>query len=160
MKSAGRDIQIPTVENYLEALLDAFILYKTGRYDVKGKQYLKTQEKYYLVDPGLRGFLLGKEGDTGRVLENVVYLELLRRGYHVFIGKVDSREVDFVALKDGNTEYYQVAESVDETKTLTRELASLDAINDHNPKFLLTMEHAERSFKGIRHINALKWLME
>jgi predicted AAA+ superfamily ATPase len=160
MKTDGRDIQIPTVENYLEALLDAFVLYKTGRYDVKGKQYLKTQEKYYLVDPGLRFFLLGKEGDAGRILENVVYLELLRRGYHVFIGKVDNKEVDFVALKDGNTEYYQVAESVGETKTLERELASLDAINDHNPKFLLTMEHAERSFKGIRHINALKWLME
>jgi predicted AAA+ superfamily ATPase len=159
LKTDGRDIQIPTVENYIDALLDAFVLYKTGRYDVKGKQYLKTQGKYYLVDPGLRLFLLGKEGDTGRILENVVYLELLRRGYTVFIGKVDTGEVDFVALKDGAPEYYQVAESVSEAKTLERELASLDAINDHNPKFLLTREHAERSFKGIKHINALEWLM-
>ncbi|MEI8388989.1 MAG: ATP-binding protein [bacterium] len=162
MTSSGRKITPPTVENYLTALVNSFILYHVGRYDVKGKQHLKTGEKYYVVDIGLRYFLLGsKKTDWGHVLENIVYLELLRRGYEIYIGKVGTLEIDFVAIKDGNTEYYQVAQTVNNQETITRELKSLDAIKDHNPKFLITLDEIPvTSHKGIKQINALDWLCE
>ncbi len=162
LTSAGRKISNHTVENYLSALVDSFILYKSGRYDVKGKQYLQTNEKYYLVDIGLRYFLLGsKKADMGRILENIVYLELLRRGYEVFVGKVGTLEVDFVAIKNGNVEYYQVAQTVQEPETLERELKSLDSIKDHNSKYLLTLDvEPVTSHKGIKQIYALDWLLE
>lgn len=162
MTSYGRKITAPTVENYLEALVNSFILYHVGRYDVKGKQHLKTGEKYYVVDIGLRYFLLGsKKTDWGHILENIVYLELLRRGYEIYIGKVGTLEVDFVAIKDGNIEYYQVAHSVVNEETLARELKPLDSIKDHNPKFLITLDEVPvTSHKGIKQINALDWLIE
>jgi predicted AAA+ superfamily ATPase len=135
MVSMGRKISVHTVEQYLSALTDSFILYRAGRFDVKGKQYLKTGDKYYLADIGLRYYLLGsKDADQGRMLENVIYLELLRRGYKVHVGKVDAAEVDFVALKDGYAEYYQAALTVRDSKTLERELFPLRKIADHNPK--------------------------
>ncbi len=140
MASNGKKISNHTVENYLEALCKSYILYKANRYDVKGKQYLETNGKYYLVDIGLRYYLLGtKFVDFGHILENIVYLELLRRGYEVFTGKVYNVEIDFVAFKDGYTEYYQVANTVMENTTLERELKSLNNVKNHNPKFLLTM---------------------
>ena len=162
LTSAGRKISNHTVENYLSALIDSFILYKASRYDVKGKQYLQTNEKYYLVDIGLRYFLLGsKKADMGRVLENVVYLELLRRGYEIYVGKVGTLEVDFVAVKNGDIEYYQVAQTVQQPETLERELKPLDSIKDHNPKYLLTLDvEPPTSHKGIKQINALDWLSE
>jgi hypothetical protein len=162
LTSAGRKISNHTVENYLSALTDSFILYKVGRYDVKGKQYLQTNEKYYLVDIGLRYFLLGsKKADMGRILENIIYLELLRRGYEVFIGKVGTLEVDFVAVKNGNIEYYQVAQTVQHPETIERELKPLDSIKDHNPKYLLTLDvEPPTSHKGIKQIYALDWLLE
>lgn len=161
MTSAGRKISVKTVETYLKGLVDSFILYKVGRYDVKGKQYLATGSKYYLCDIGLRYYLLGtKRADMGHILENVVYLELLRRGYEVHIGKVDTSEVDFIAFGDEGEEYYQVARTVAEEKTLERELASLDAIKDHNPKYLLTMDYMPlTSHNGIKQINVLEWLL-
>lgn len=161
MTSAGRKISVKTVETYLKGLVDSFILYKVGRYDVKGKQYLATGSKYYLCDIGLRYYLLGtKRADMGHILENVVYLELLRRGYEVHIGKVDTSEVDFIAFGDKGEEYYQVARTVAEEKTLERELASLDAIKDHNPKYLLTMDYMPlTSHNGIKQINVLEWLL-
>ncbi|MDD3437353.1 MAG: ATP-binding protein [Candidatus Gastranaerophilales bacterium] len=161
LTSAGRKISNHTVENYLSALTDSFILYKSGRYDVKGKQYLQTNEKYYLVDIGLRYFLLGsKKADMGRILENVVYLELLRRGYEVYVGKVGTLEVDFVAVKNGDVEYYQVAQSVQQLETLERELKPLDSIKDHNPKYLLTLDvEPPISHKGIKQIYVLDWLI-
>jgi hypothetical protein len=161
LTSAGRKISNHTVENYLSALTDSFILYKVGRYDVKGKQYLQTNEKYYLVDIGLRYFLLGsKKADMGRILENIIYLELLRRDYEVYIGKVGTMEVDFVAVKNGDIEYYQVAQTVQQPETLDRELKPLDSINDHNPKFLLTLDlEPPTSHKGIKQIYALDWLL-
>ncbi len=162
MISNKRNISVHTVENYLNALTESFIFYKASRYDVKGKQYLKTGDKYYVVDPGLRFFLLGrKEGDSGHILENIVYLELLRRGYDVYIGKVDELEVDFVAINSKGVEYYQVSESVKDESVLNRELKALDSIKDHNPKFLLTGDiDPETSYNGIRKINIIDWLLE
>lgn len=163
MTSNGRKISAPTVENYLSALVESFVLYKVGRYDVKGKQYLATGSKYYLSDIGLRYYLLGsKRVDLGHILENVVYLELLRRGYEIHIGKVGSAEVDFIAIGDDGEEYYQVAYTVNDAdgKTLARELAPLESIKDHNPKHLITMDFVPlTSHNGIKQINALEWLL-
>ena len=160
MSASGRKIDNRTVESYIEAFCDSFVLYKTNRYDVKGKEFLKTQNKYYLVDIGLRYLLLGnKKTDSGRILENIVYLELLRRGYNVYIGKVGDKEVDFVAEGPNGTEYYQVSETVRAEDTFAREVASLNSIDDHNPKFLLTRDYDTSSYKGIKIQNVLKWLL-
>ncbi|MFI3208340.1 MAG: ATP-binding protein [Eubacteriales bacterium] len=161
MISAGRKIAPNTVESYMTALTNSFIFYDVKRYDIKGKQYLKTGSKYYVADIGLRYALLGsKPADDGHILENVVYLELLRRGYEVYIGKVGNVEVDFVAINDMGIEYYQVAYTVREENTLNRELGALDMIKDHNPKYLLTMDQTPyTSHNGIKQINALEWLL-
>ena len=162
MTSAGRKISVRTVESYLEALTDSFILYRAERYDVKGKQYLSVGAKYYLADIGLRYYLLGsRQVDFGHILENIVYLELLRRGYEVHVGKMGTAEVDFVAFNEEGVEYYQVALSVLDENTLKRELAPLDAISDHNPKYLLTMDMLPvTSHNGIRQMNVLDWLIK
>jgi predicted AAA+ superfamily ATPase len=161
MTSDGRKISTHTVESYISALMDSFIIYRAKRYDVKGKQYLKTNDKYYICDIGLRSFLLGnKGGDAGYVLENVIYLELLRRGYDVYVGKVGDKEVDFVAIKQDTVEYYQVALTVRDENKLRTELASLEAISDHNPKYLLTLDDdPPANHNGIRQINAIDFLM-
>ena len=162
MTSDGRKITSPTVENYLSALVDSYILYKVRRYDIKGKQYLKTGEKYYVVDIGLRYYLLGtKKVDMGHILENIIYLELLRRGYEIYIGKVGSTEVDFIAINDEGIEYYQVALTVHDEKTLERELYPLNSISDHNPKYLLTLDDdPPTSHNGIKQLNAIDWLLK
>ena len=164
MTSVGRKISVHTVENYLTALTDSFILYQIGRYDIKGKQYLKTGDKYYAADIGLRYSLLGtKKADIGHILENVVFLELNRRGYEIYIGKVGNTEVDFIAINDEGVEYYQVAYTVIDTDgaTLRRELMPLEAINDHNPKYLLTMDNTPiTSHNGIKQLNVLDWLLK
>lgn len=162
MTSNGRKISVHTVESYLTAFTKSFILYKATRYDIKGKQYLKTGDKYYVADLGLRYFLLGrKEQGIGHILENVVYLELLRRGYDVYIGKVDEYEVDFVAINSKGIEYYQISQTVRDDETLNRELRALDSIKDHYPKYLLTMDvDPETSYNGIRKINVLDWLLD
>lgn len=162
MTSDGRKITSPTVENYLSALVDSYILYKVRRYDIKGKQYLKTGEKYYVVDIGLRYYLLGtKKVDMGHILENIIYLELLRHGYEIYIGKVGSTEVDFIAINDEGIEYYQVALTVHDEKTLERELYPLNSISDHNPKYLLTLDDdPPTSHNGIKQLNAIDWLLK
>jgi len=162
MTSDGRKISTHTVESYISALMDSFIIYRAKRYDVKGKQYLKTNDKYYICDIGLRSFLLGnKGGDAGYVLVNVIYLELLRRGYDVYVGKVGDKEVDFVAIKQDTVEYYQVALTVRDENKLKTELASLQAISDHNPKYLLTLDDdPPANHNGIKQINAIDFLME
>jgi len=164
MTSAGRKISVHTVERYISALTDSFIFYRISRYDVKGKQYLKTGDKYYAADIGMRYALLGtKKADDGRVLENIIFLELMRRGYEVYIGKVGNAEVDFIAVGEEGEEYYQVAYSVidAEGKALRRELAPLEAISDHNPKYLLTLDHSPfTSHNGIKQLNALDWLLK
>lgn len=161
MTSNGRKIDTKTVEKYLEALSESYIIYQAKRYNIKGKQYLKTLEKYYVVDIGLRYTLLGsRQMDAGHILENVVYLELLRRGYDVYVGKIDSFEVDFVAQNSKGTWYYQVALSVRDEKTLERELRPLMAIRDHYPKMILTLDDdPEAQYDGIRRINARDWLL-
>lgn len=162
MTSNGRKISVPTIEKYLEALVESFVLYKVSRYDIKGKNYLTTGSKYYLSDIGLRYYLLGsKNTDEGHILENIVYLELLRRGYEVYVGKNDDTEVDFVAVNERGEEYYQVSYTVKDEKILERELKPLDNINDHNPKFLLTTDYTPyTSHNGIKQINVLDWLLD
>lgn len=163
MTSAGRKISPRTVENYLDGILDSLLMYKVSRYDIKGKEYLKLQDKYYLADIGLRYYLLGTRNvDQGHILENIVYLELLRRGYQVYIGKAGNTEVDFVAQDyDGNMEYYQVSWSVHDESTLQRELKPLASINDHNLKVLLTMDNDPPiSYNGIRQKYVLDWLLD
>ena len=161
MCSSGRNITVPTVESYLSALMEAFVLYKASRYDIKGKQRLSSGAKYYVSDIGLRYYLLGsKNADQGHILENIVYLELLRRGYEVYVGKVDNSEVDFIAINEKGEEYYQVAYTVMDEKVLERELKSLENIKDHNPKYLLTMDFTPyTSYNGIKQINVLSWLL-
>lgn len=161
LTSEGRKIDTKTVEKYLEALTESYIIYQAKRYNIKGKQHLKTLEKYYVVDIGLRLMLLGSKGaDAGRILENVVYLELLRRGYEVYVGKVDEYEVDFVAQNNKGTTYIQVALTVRDEHTLERELRVLQSIKDHYPKLLLTLDDdPEAQYDGIRRINARDWLL-
>ena len=157
-----------TISNYINALLDSYLIFRANRYDIKGKEYLKTQEKYYAIDIGLRYYMLGQNSgkDMGHILENVVYLELLRRGYKVYIGKLDELEVDFVAKKTDNTVYYQVAlttrsESDNENKILDRELTPLKKINDNYPKYILTLDDdLDTDFDGIKKRNVLDWLLE
>jgi predicted AAA+ superfamily ATPase len=161
MESDRFKIDVQTIENYLSALINSFILYRVGRYDIKGRELLKTNDKYYIADIGLRYFLLNREeGDMGHILENVVYLELLRRGRRISIGKVGAKEIDFVARTiDGTVEYYQVSQSVLDPVVFAREIEPLDAIRDHNPKFILTMDYLDLSHKGIRQLNVLDWLL-
>lgn len=161
MTSAGRKIDTKTVEKYLSAFMESYVIYQATRYNIKGKQYLKTLEKYYVVDIGMRYMLLGSRNmDTGHILENVIYLELLRRGYDVYVGKVDNLEVDFVATNTRGTTYFQVSATVRDKNTLARELRPLQNINDHYPKYILTLDDdPETDFDGIRKINALNWLM-
>lgn len=161
MTSDGRKTDVKTIEKYLSGLLESFILYQAKRYNIKGKQYLKTLEKYYVVDIGLRYMLLGSGStDVGHILENIIYLELLRRGYDVYVGKIDDLEVDFVAKEPKRTVYFQVAATVRDEGTLKRELIPLKKISDHYPKFILTLDDdPEADYEGIRRINALDWLM-
>ncbi|MDR2870460.1 MAG: ATP-binding protein [Deferribacteraceae bacterium] len=172
MRSIERGLKmaaIPTISNYIEGLCDSYLLYRCDRFDIKGKQLLETNPKYYVVDIGLKNALLGHEdADMGYNLENIVYLELLRRGYSVAVGKVKTRtingerkdiEVDFVAQKCGEREYYQVALYALEPETLRRELASLEEIDDNYPKFLLSMDHGTGENNGIKRLNVLEWLM-
>lgn len=161
MTSEGRKIDVKTVEKYIDALMESYVVYEARRYNIKGRQYLKTLEKYYVVDIGMRYMLLGSRStDVGHILENVVYLELLRRGYDVYVGKVDELEVDFVAVDSKKTTYFQVAATVRDESTLKRELAPLQSINNHYPKLILTLDDdPEADYEGIRRVNALNWLM-
>jgi predicted AAA+ superfamily ATPase len=161
LTSYGRKTNPITVENYITALLEAYVLNKASRYDVKGKQYLKSLEKYYVSDISLRHIILGKrERDIGRVLENIVYLELVRRGYTVKIGKVGEKEVDFVATIGDKREYYQVAASVLDPITYEREFSPLQLIKDHYPKYVLTMDELPGGHNGIQQKNIVDWLLE
>ncbi len=162
LTSNGRSISVHTVENYLEALTESYMFNKVSRYDIKGKQYLQTSDKYYATDVAMRYALLGRKNiDLGHILENIVYLELIRRGYKVYIGKNEDKEVDFVAMNKEGTTYIQVAYSVRDSKTLERELGALETINDHYPKYLLTMDiDPEVDYNGIRKMNVLDWLLK
>jgi len=157
-----RKIDNKTVSKYINTLVEAYLFYKVNRYDIKGKQHLATQEKYYLVDLGFRNALLGKElvSDAGHLLENVIYLELKRRNYQVWIGKTDNLEVDFVVRNnEGYTQYIQVSQTVQNATTLARELAPFDNIPDHNEKILITMDYETGTHNGVKQINAIDWLL-
>lgn len=150
-----------TVQAYINTLLESYFFYEIKRFDIKGKEFLRTLGKYYIVDIGLRNYLLGlRNRDTGHVLENIVYLELLRRGYDVAIGKVDRLEVDFIATKLDEKLYIQVTESMTEESVRNRELAPLQKIRDSYPKIILTLNPSlEREFDGIRVVDVVDWLV-
>lgn len=160
LTSEGRKTSSITVENYISALMESFILYKAGRYNIKGKQHLKSLEKYYLVDLGLRRMLLGDSAaDLGHVLENIVYLELIRRGYRVMIGKVGEMEIDFIAAKGGERIYYQVTASAIDPATFAREIAPLKAVKDNYPKYILSLDELPMQEEGIMQINIMDFLL-
>lgn len=150
-----------TVQAYVNALLESYFFYDIKRFDIKGKEYLRTLGKYYIVDIGLRNYLLGfRNRDSGHALENVVYFELLRRGYDVAIGKVDQAEVDFIAAKADDKIYIQVTESMLGEEVRRRELAPLQKINDNYEKIVLSREPGmDTSYEGIKSINLVDWLL-
>lgn len=162
MKASGQSVSAPTVSRYLEALEAAYLVYPAARYDVRGKRILKQERKYYAVDMGLRRVLCSNSvRDTGRILENVVYLELLRREKNVYVGQGPAGEIDFVTSGAEGTKYWQVSESVAREETLERELSSFAGAKDNYPKTLITLDDVrEESFDGIRCVNALDWLCE
>lgn len=156
-----KKIDNKTVSKYINSLVESYLFYKVNRFDIKGKQHLATQEKYYLVDLGFRTSLLGKElvSDAGHLLENVVYLELIRRNNQVWIGKVNQFEVDFIVRNnDGYTQYIQVSQTVQDKATLERELKPLNMISDHFEKLLITMDYDTGTYNGIKKVNAIDWL--
>lgn len=161
LTSDGRPISVHTVENYLDALVESYVFNKVPRFDVKGKQYLQSGEKYYATDVTMRYALLGRRNvDAGHMLENIVYLELIRRGYKVYIGRTGEKEVDFVAENKEGFTYFQVAYTTREQSTLERELTPLQEISDHYPKYILTMDiDPIADFDGIKKINVLDWLV-
>lgn len=162
MKASGQSVSAPTVSRYLEALEAAYLVYPAARYDVRGKRILKQERKYYAVDMGLRRVLCSNSvRDTGRILENVVYLELLRREKNVYVGQGPAGEIDFVTSGAEGTKYWQVSESVAREETLERELSSFAGAKDNYPKTLITLDDVrEESYDGIRCVNALDWLCE
>jgi len=161
LTSSGRKTTSDTIDNYLKMLENAFIIYRANRFDLKGKLFLKSLEKYYIVDTGIRNQLTGlRNTDYGYILENVVYFELLRRGFDVSIGKVGTLEVDFIATKSDKKIYYQVSASILDEETRTRELRPLQAITDHYEKVILTMDQTiYNDFEGIKNINIIDFLL-
>jgi predicted AAA+ superfamily ATPase len=162
LKLDGQTVHHATVEKYLEYLVNSFVFYKVNRFDIKGKKQLATQEKYYLVDLGLLNILVGKQRttDRGHILENVVFLELLRRGNKVWIGTSRNNEIDFVCKTNtGEIAYYQIAWQMTQESTIEREFGALEKIKDNYPKFLLTTDGFTQSRNGIQHLNIFHWLL-
>lgn len=163
LTSYGRKTDNKTVEKYLQGLKDGLLIYEVDRFDVKGKALLQRNAKYYVVDSAFRKFLLSRtDSDRGHILENIVYLELVRRGYRVYVGHLQNGEIDFVAKKPHRLEYYQVSYTVMEDTTLRRELSPLEKLDDNYPKYLLTMDvlHKTDNHNGIEQKNVLDWLLE
>lgn len=153
---------VRTIQAYIEALMEAYIFYEIKRFDIKGKEYLRTLGKYYIVDIGLRNYLLGyRDGDSGHILENIIYFELLRHGYDVAIGKIDSKEVDFIATKADEKKYIQVTESMNAPETRERELFPLRKIRDNYEKIVIALDcDIPQSQDGIKIVKALDFLLE
>ena len=161
LSSSGRRTTAATIDNYIRAFKEALLLYEANRYDVRGKQRLKSLGKFYLADPGFRTVSIGKStSDIGHVLENIIYLELIRREFQVYIGKMDALEVDFVARKGDEIIYYQVAASIMDKNTFDREFAPLRQIKDNYPKYVITLDTLPMSENGIRQINAVDFLLQ
>lgn len=140
-------------------MLDSYIIYKVSRYDIKGKEYLKTGDKYYVCDLGLRNYLLGEVKNAGSILENLIFLELKRQGYEIYIGKYDDKKIDFMIKNEDGIKYIQVALSVRDEKTLQRELSALDNIKDHYPKYLITLDYDTNVYNGIKQISTIDFLV-
>jgi len=163
LKADNQNIHHNTIEKFIEYLVESFVFYRVNRFDIKGKKQLATLEKYYIVDVGLLNVLVGRErtADRGHILENIVYLELLRRGYKVWTGRLRNAEVDFtVKNREGEIEYYQVSWEISNEETQKREFAPLEAIKDNYPKYLLTTDNFTQNKSGIIHKNVFEWLLE
>ena len=163
LSSDGYKIDNKTVSKYIEVLIESMLFYKVERYDIKGKNILSSLEKYYVVDIGIRRIKLGRNySDLGHIIENIVYLELMRRNYNVYIGYFTNAEIDFVAIKNGEIEYYQVCLSLLNEEVLKREVKSLKMINDNYPKYIISMDKVGTNYNidGIKHINLVDWLLD
>lgn len=161
LKSQGHQISVDSVDNYLVLMCNAFLLYQCERYDIRGKERLRSNGKYYISDMGLRNQLIGiHPGNRGHILENMVYLELKRLGYEVYVGKLQEQEIDFIITKGSFLAYVQVALSALDEKVLQRELAPFYAIPDNHPKYLITMDQLDLSQDGIIHLNLFDFLLK
>lgn len=163
LKSQGKGADQKTIGKYLRGLTDSLLLYEAPRYNLKGKMFLTTNSKYYTVDLTLRNMLVrGKDTDIGHILENIVYLELRRRGYEVYVGQFDDIEIDFVAINGEETIYYQVSATTLDENVLQRELVPLQKVRDNYPKYLLTLDEAfgTADYGGIKKLNVLEWLLD
>ena len=157
----GRKVDAKTVEKYINAMMESYILYQVKRYDIKGKQYLKSQEKYYIVDVGFKHSLVPNSRlDIGHIMENIVYLELIRRGYKVYIGKANEYEIDFMANKDDDIKYIQVSASIRDSSTYEREIRPFKSISDNYEKIILTLDNdLGENDNGIKILNVERWLL-
>ena len=163
LTSMGRKTDVKTIEKYIRGLTDSLLVHEVSRYNIKGKEFLSTLSKYYVADLGLRQMILGNRNiDMGHILENVIYLELLRRKGNVYVGQFDKNEIDFVVINSNEIEYYQVALTVLDENTLKRELDVFKNIKDNYPKYLITLDDVmvNTDYDGIKVINALEWLLE
>lgn len=162
LTSKNRKTNVKTIDNYIKYLLNSYLFYKVNRYDLVGKEFLSTLQKYYLVSPSLRHYNLGSSHyDKGKYIENIVYLELKRRNNEVYIGKINDLEIDFISKKIDKIEYYQVSYSTIDSNTLERKLKPLNLIKDNHPKYLLTMDKEnEIDYNGIKKIYLLDWLLK
>ena len=162
LTSMGRKTDVKTIEKYIKGLTDSLLVHEVSRYNIKGKEFLSTLSKYYVADLGLRQMILGNRNiDMGHILENVIYLELLRRKGNVYVGQFDKNEIDFVIINSNEIEYYQVALTVLDENTLKRELDAFKNIKDNYPKYLITLDDVmvNTDYDGIKVVNALEWLL-
>lgn len=163
LTSLGRKTDTKTIEKYIKGLIDSLLVYEVKRYNIKGKEFLSTLSKYYISDLGLRQMILGNRNiDMGHILENIIYLELLRKKANVYVGQFDKNEIDFVAINSSGIEYYQVALTILDENTLKRELEAFKNIKDNYPKYLITLDEVlpNTDYNGIKVINALDWLLK
>ena len=163
LTSMGRKTDAKTIEKYIRGLTDSLLVHEVSRYNIKGKEFLSTLSKYYVADLGLRQMILGNRNiDMGHILENVIYLELIRRKGNVYVGQFDKNEIDFVVINSNEIEYYQVALTVLDENTLKRELDVFKNIKDNYPKYLITLDDVmmNTDYDGIKVVNALEWLLE
>ena len=162
LTSMGRKTDAKTIEKYIRGLIDSLLVHEVSRYNIKGREFLSTLSKYYVADLGLRQMILGNRNiDMGHILENVIYLELLRRKGNVYVGQFDKNEIDFVVINSNEIEYYQVALTVLDENTLKRELDTFKNIKDNYPKYLITLDDVmvNTDYDGIKVVNALEWLL-
>ena len=162
LTSMGRKTDAKTIEKYIRGLTDSLLVHEVSRYNIKGKEFLSTLSKYYVADLGLRQMILGNRNiDMGHILENIIYLELIRRKGNVYVGQFDKNEIDFVVINSNEIEYYQVALTVLDENTLKRELDTFKNIKDNYPKYLITLDDVmvNTDYDGIKVVNALEWLL-